>query len=142
MRSSRPSSQDWSTKNIHERIIFKPKLLTTLGDGLTSPTRSIFPAASPIARGSPLPPELSTLDRRSLSLLLLLLALLVVVAVLAVLLMVLPLSPAARDAVSCCCCVIGGRKGHPACHAAAALSPLLLAPLLVGPVSVEVINKP
>ena len=114
MRSSRPSSQDWSTKNIHERIIFKPKLLTTLGDGLTSPTRSIFPAASPIARGSPLPPELRTLARRSLSLLLLLLllpqgllALLLLVlplavGALAVLLIVLPLSPVARDSASCC----------------------------------------
>ena len=109
MRSSRPSSQDWSTKNMHERIIFKPKLLTTLGDGLTSPTRSIFPAASPIARGSPLPPELIALASRSLALLLLLLllallrlALLLLLVVLAVLLLMLPLAPAARDASSCC----------------------------------------
>ena len=85
-------------------------MLTTLGDCLTSPTRSIFPAASPIARGSPLPPELIALASRSLALLLLLLlllallrlALLLLLVVLAVLLLMLPLAPAARDASSCC----------------------------------------
>lgn len=91
------------------------KLLEILIDRLTSPTRSILPEASPVTRGAPLPPELSTFARSSL-LLLLLLALvvpavrLVVVVVLAVLVLALPLlpvvlrlSPAGRDTASWCC---------------------------------------